>query len=281
MNDSTSQNLQKLIRNAKKELMFKVVVIGDFGVGKTSIIKRYAEGIYSTSYKITIGIDFSIKKLNWNENTHIIIQLWDVAGHERFGSLTSVYYRYAAAAIIVFDLTRPETFKSVKKWLYDLRSKIAKSVPIILLANKGDVNISNVPSCIIDFCDKNDILAWFVTSAKDDTNIDEAMFILIKTIYEDYNNKEYSVPYIQHIGGMSAKDLHTRCYKRLFTNAFYKKCSWKDFRKNFKMEDLTVTKCLYDAVNGTFPTTLKEFELLTRDYLRHAKQRKESEQNKR
>ncbi|KAK4882366.1 hypothetical protein RN001_005685 [Aquatica leii] len=100
-------------------------------------------------------------------------------------------------------------------------------------------------------------------------------------VINDPDLKQKLVQYLQHFGGMSAKDLHTRCYKRLFTNALCEECSWKGFRKNFKMEDLTVTKCLYDAVNGTFPTTLKEFELLTRDYLRHAKQRKERELNKR
>ncbi|KAF5308839.1 hypothetical protein FQR65_LT00539 [Abscondita terminalis] len=176
-----SKELQTLIKNTKKELIFKIVVIGDFGVGT-----------YSTSYKITIGTDFALKKLDWNENTRVIVQLWDIAGHERFGSLTSVYYRYAAAAVVVFDLTRPESFKSIENWLCDLRTKVEKSIPIILLANKGDMNISNIPSCIVDFCDKNNILAWFITSAKEDTNIDEAMYVLIKAVYENYDSKRYS-----------------------------------------------------------------------------------------
>ncbi|KAF2895834.1 hypothetical protein ILUMI_10343 [Ignelater luminosus] len=190
-----SEELKKLIQYSKKELLFKFVIIGDFGVGKTSIIKRYAEGIYSNTYKLTIGADFAIKTFDWDDNTKVILQLWDIAGHERFGSLTSVYYRYAVAAAIVFDLTRPETFNSIEKWLVDLRSKVnmpnGQSLPIILLANKGDVTISNLPHHIADYCKQNNILSWFITSAKDDTNIDEAMYFLLSTVVKNYEVDQY------------------------------------------------------------------------------------------
>ncbi|KAF5291061.1 hypothetical protein FQA39_LY14494 [Lamprigera yunnana] len=190
--DLSSKEFETLINNFKKELTFKVVVIGDFGVGKTSIIKRYIEGVYMTSYKITIGADFAVKTYDWNPSTRIILQMWDIAGHERFGSLTSVYYRYAVAAVIVFDLTRPETFKSVKKWLYDLRSKVQQTLPVVLLANKGDVNTSNLPPEIVEFCAKNNILAWFITSAKEGTNIDQAMLLLVKAAFEQFHNEQYT-----------------------------------------------------------------------------------------
>lgn len=181
---SSFTELENLIKQRKKHLLFKIVVIGDFGVGKTSIIQRYAKGVYSAIYKITIGADFAIKTFDWDDSTHITLQLWDIAGHERFGSLTSVYYRYASAAAVVFDLTRPETFTSVEKWLLDVRGKVVlpngQLLPIILLANKGDVTLCKIPSHISEFCKTNNILEWFITSAKEDTNIDEAMFTLIK-----------------------------------------------------------------------------------------------------
>jgi Ras-related protein Rab-32 len=166
----------RLLQNfRKKELLFKILVIGDFGVGKTSIIRRYADGTFSSNYKITIGADFAIKSLAWDENTQINVQLWDIAGHERFGYLTGVYYRYAVAAAIVFDLTRPETFRSVEKWLLDLRKKVhlpgGHPVPVVILANKGDITIATLPDEIVGFCEKYNIPAWFITSAKDNVHI--------------------------------------------------------------------------------------------------------------
>ncbi|KAB0799298.1 hypothetical protein PPYR_07178 [Photinus pyralis] len=175
-----------------KEILLKVVVIGDFGVGKTAIIKRCTEGVYSSLYKVTIGADFAIKTFVWDDNTRITLQMWDISGHERFGSLTSVYYRYASAAAIVFDLTRPETFTSVEKWLLDLRGKVelpnGQPLPIILLANKGDICLPIIPAHISQFCIQHNIQAWFITSAKENTNIDEAIQVLIKSTLCNYHN---------------------------------------------------------------------------------------------
>ncbi|CAG9861297.1 unnamed protein product [Phyllotreta striolata] len=181
----------------KEELNFKIIVIGDFGVGKTSIIGRFTEGQFSSHYKITIGADFAVKTLEWDENTRINLHVWDIAGHERFGSLLSVFYRHAVAAAIVFDLTRPETFESVDKWLIDLRRKLqlpgGKSLPIIILANKGDVTVSTVPKNIDDYCKNNDILAWYITSAKNDINIDEAMIKLTRAALANYRGFKCSL----------------------------------------------------------------------------------------
>jgi Ras-related protein Rab-32 len=108
--------------------------------GKTCIIKRYTEGTFSPNYKLTIGVDFSLKTLEWDSRTKVNLQLWDIAGHERFNHMTRVYYKYAIAAIIVFDIKRLATFESVLKWLADVNQKVmlenGSSVPIILLANK-------------------------------------------------------------------------------------------------------------------------------------------------
>ena len=89
-------------------------MIGDYGVGKTAIIRRYTSGEFTPNYKLTIGVDFAVKKLV-RDSSSITLQLWDIAGHERFGHMTHVYYKYAIAAIIVFDLGRAATFDSVAK----------------------------------------------------------------------------------------------------------------------------------------------------------------------
>jgi Ras-related protein Rab-32 len=144
--------------------------------GKTCIIKRYTEGTFSPNYKLTIGVDFSLKTLEWDSRTKVNLQLWDIAGHERFNHMTRVYYKYAIAAIIVFDIKRLATFESVLKWLADVNQKVmlenGSSVPIILLANKCDLDDHQVDQVTLDaFCKTHGITAWFATSAKENKNI--------------------------------------------------------------------------------------------------------------
>lgn len=133
------------------------------GTGKTSFIKRYVHQFFSQNYRATIGVDFALKVLNWDTNTIIRLQLWDIAGkirdffllnfstkskielkkktgQERFGNMTRVYYKEAVGAFIVFDVTRTSSFDAVIKWKQDLDSKVqlpdGSSIPCILLANK-------------------------------------------------------------------------------------------------------------------------------------------------
>ncbi|XP_030754512.1 ras-related protein Rab-32-like [Sitophilus oryzae] len=179
----------------KKELNFKYVVIGDFGVGKTSIIQRYTDGEFSSSYKVTIGADFAVKTLEWDEELRIHLHLWDIAGHERFGTLTGIFYRHSVGAALVFDLTRPETFKSTLKWLTDLRNKVhlpgGQPIPTILLANKGDVTTNTLPNDIDVFCKENQIMAWYITSAKDNVHIDDAMIRLTHAALRNHHSLQF------------------------------------------------------------------------------------------
>ncbi|KYN37020.1 Phosphotriesterase-related protein [Trachymyrmex septentrionalis] len=158
-----------------KEHLFKFLVIGDYGVGKTALVRRYTEGKFSSNYKITIGADFAIKTLDWDPQTKINLQLWDIAGHERFGYMTRVYYKYAVAAALVFDISRAATFQSMKKWLNDLREKVAlpdgSGIPVVLLANKCDISVAVTDEQISKFCRENKIHAWYATSAKNNTNV--------------------------------------------------------------------------------------------------------------
>uniref|UniRef100_A0A672FH79 Ras-related protein Rab n=1 Tax=Salarias fasciatus TaxID=181472 RepID=A0A672FH79_SALFA len=151
------------------ELLFKVLVIGDLGVGKTSIIKRYVHQIFSQHYRATIGVDFALKVLQWDSDTVVRLQLWDIAGQERYGNMTRVYYREAVGALVVFDVTRASTFDAVLKWKDDLDSKVTlnhrRPVPAVLLANKSDQLASQQPK-LDSFCRENGFVGWFETSAK-------------------------------------------------------------------------------------------------------------------
>ncbi|KAK6296190.1 hypothetical protein J4Q44_G00339030 [Coregonus suidteri] len=160
------------MQNNHKEHLYKILVVGDLGVGKTSIIKRYVHQNFSPNYRATIGVDFALKVINWDQET-VRLQLWDIAGQERFGNMTRVYYREAMGAFIVFDVTRPSSFEAVTKWKEDLDSKLTlangKNVAAVLLANKCDQGrdvLTNNGIQMEKFCQENGFVGWYETSAK-------------------------------------------------------------------------------------------------------------------
>ncbi|XP_045699402.1 ras-related protein Rab-32 [Phyllostomus hastatus] len=171
-----------------REHLFKVLVIGELGVGKTSIIKRYVHQLFSQHYRATIGVDFALKVLNWDSRTLVRLQLWDIAGQERFGNMTRVYYKEAVGALVVFDISRGSTFEAVLKWKNDLDSKVhlpsGGPIPAVLLANKCDQkkDSGQNSSQMDQFCKEHGFSGWFETSAKDNINIDEAARFLVENI---------------------------------------------------------------------------------------------------
>ncbi|XP_056103721.1 ras-related protein Rab-38b isoform X1 [Rhinichthys klamathensis goyatoka] len=186
--------MSSAMHSNQKEHLYKILVIGDLGVGKTSIIKRYVHQTYSANYRATIGVDFALKVLNWDSET-VRLQLWDIAGQERFGNMTRVYYREAMGAFIVFDVTRPTTFEAVSKWKEDLDSKLilsnGQSVATVLLANKCDQNrdfLTNNGLKMDQYCKENGFVGWFETSAKENLNINDAANFLVKHIIASEND---------------------------------------------------------------------------------------------
>ncbi|XP_061525365.1 ras-related protein Rab-38-like [Phycodurus eques] len=173
----------------QQQRLLKVLVIGDLGVGKTSIIKRYVHRVFSQHYRATVGVDFALKVLHWDHATVVRLQLWDIAGQERYGNMTRVYYKEAVGALVVFDMTRISTFRAILKWKGDLDSKVALSngrpVPAVLLANKCDQrHLGLCPKLpkLENFSRDYGFVDWFETSAKDNTNIDAAIACLVKNI---------------------------------------------------------------------------------------------------
>jgi len=180
------------------EYLYKVLVVGDIGTGKTSIIKRYVHNIFSAHYKSTIGVDFALKVINWSPNTIVRLQLWDIAGQERFGNMTRVYYKEAVGAIVVFDVTRAATFDAVQKWKNDIDCKVTlppddRPIPVVLLGNKIDLakeSFQKTPSQMEKYCEENGFSGWFETSAKENQNIEKAFKFLVGKILENEVRKE-------------------------------------------------------------------------------------------
>ena len=118
--------------------VIKVVIIGDACTGKSSLLLRAVDDMFSESYIATIGVDFKIRS---DENNHLKLQIWDTAGQERFRTITSSYYKGASVFVVVFDVTKRATFDNVSTWLEQIKtySDPAKNHPILLVGNKADL----------------------------------------------------------------------------------------------------------------------------------------------
>ncbi|KAG2208156.1 hypothetical protein INT47_010518 [Mucor saturninus] len=145
---------------------YKILVVGDLGTGKTSVLQRFVYNTFSTHYKSTIGVDFALKVVQQDSDVVVHLQLWDIAGQERFGSMTRVYYKDAIGAFLVYDVTRPKTLDHVVKWKQDLDAKVQVpggygDIPAILLANKIDQQANPKSNQeMTEFCIDNGFIQW-------------------------------------------------------------------------------------------------------------------------
>jgi len=172
----------------------KVLVVGSAATGKTSIIRRFCRNEFSADYMTTIGVDFSLKSLH-TDGMDINVQLWDVAGQDRFAGLSRLFYTHAVGAIVVFDIFEKDTFQNAANWKKDIDSKVflpnGAKIPVILLANKCDLMTDSQQPAVTseqiqEFCQQNEFFATFMVSAKSGQNIREACQTLINQIVENH-----------------------------------------------------------------------------------------------
>lgn len=157
----------------ERKFVFKIVVIGDGAVGKTSLIARFAEKTFQAEYKPTLGTNIVIKELQL-DNNNIKLLLWDIAGQAKWRDVRHLYYKGAQGSILVFDVTRPGTFESIPAWYKDL-IKFSGDIPRILLANKVDLtDIRKVNQDQGQTIAKEFDASYFETSAKDGTQVNDA-----------------------------------------------------------------------------------------------------------
>lgn len=175
------------VSNTEKETMkFKTVIIGEAGVGKTSIVQQFVNKCFQEKYVETIGVEFFTKTFKINDKI-IKAEIWDTAGSERFASITKNYYRGADGALIVYDISNKTTFDNVENWFNDLKNACKEEAFIILIGNKNDLeNQRQVSNNMLINLGKNLGIAVMETSAKDDYNINESFYLLIKEIYRKF-----------------------------------------------------------------------------------------------
>ncbi|XP_076867853.1 ras-related protein Rab-35 [Brachyhypopomus gauderio] len=154
------------------DYLFKLLIIGDSGVGKSSLLLRFADNTFSGSYITTIGVDFKIRTVEIN-GEKVKLQIWDTAGQERFRTITSTYYRGTHGVIVVYDVTSAESFVNVKRWLHEINQN-CDDVCRILVGNKNDEPGSKVVETndAQKFAEQMGI-RLFETSAKENVNVED------------------------------------------------------------------------------------------------------------
>lgn len=167
-----------------KKYQLKMVVVGNPAVGKTSIIRRFADDKFESEYKHTIGADFNVKVIEYPDKS-IVLTVWDIGGHERFEIIRGYYYEGSQAGLIVFDLTNKKSFDAISKWHKDLSSYL-KDIPIAVIANKLDLEDKIVISDedIESIIQELNIDFYIKTSAKTGENVEQAFARLAETYIE-------------------------------------------------------------------------------------------------
>lgn len=175
--------------NQKIDYVFKVVLIGDSAVGKSQILARFARNDFSLDSKATIGVEFQTRTLVIQHKS-VKAQIWDTAGQERYRAVTSAYYRGAVGAMLVYDITKRQTFDHIPRWLEELRSHADKNIVIILIGNKSDLeNQRAVPTeDAKEFAEKEGLF-FLETSALEATNVEAAFLTVLTEIFNIVNKK--------------------------------------------------------------------------------------------
>ncbi|KAI9083472.1 hypothetical protein K1719_034414 [Acacia pycnantha] len=165
------------------DYLFKVVLIGDSGVGKSNLLSRFTRNEFSLESKSTIGVEFATRSISVDDKM-VKAQIWDTAGQERYRAITSAYYRGAVGALIVYDITRHVTFENVERWLKELRDHTDTNVVVMLVGNKADLRHLRAVSTedAKSFAEKENTF-FMETSALESMNVEDAFTEVLTQIY--------------------------------------------------------------------------------------------------
>ncbi|KAJ0979573.1 hypothetical protein J5N97_015047 [Dioscorea zingiberensis] len=171
------------------DYLFKIVLIGDSGVGKSNILSRFTRNEFCLESKSTIGVEFATRTLQIEGKT-VKAQIWDTAGQERYRAITSAYYRGAVGALLVYDITKSQTFDNVQRWLRELRDHADSNIVIMMAGNKSDLNhLRSVQEDDAQAFAEKEGLSFLETSALGSQNIEKAFQTILTEIYHIVSKK--------------------------------------------------------------------------------------------
>ncbi|KAL8242636.1 hypothetical protein R6Q59_012938 [Mikania micrantha] len=175
------------------DYLFKVVLIGDSGVGKSNLLSRFTRNEFSLESKSTIGVEFATRSIRVDDNV-IKAQIWDTAGQERYRAITSAYYRGAVGALLVYDTTRHVTFENVGRWLKELRDHSDSNIVIMLVGNKSDLrHLRAVATEDAKTFAEKEKTYFMETSALESLNVDDAFTQVLSQIYHVVSRKALDI----------------------------------------------------------------------------------------
>ena len=169
--------------------VFKVLILGNSGTGKTALVRRSVHDFFTEGYRSTIGVDFSLKVLRWTEDLEIRLQMWDLAGQDRFNHLSRLYFNKASGAILVCDQGCDKSLEGVVKWKKELDSKLYCDTPTVMLVNKDDLRegAGGGEDDIVmeELARELGIVAWTRTSAKTGAGVEEGIRLCLHPLIQE------------------------------------------------------------------------------------------------
>ena len=177
-------------KNHVKEAMYKILLLGDWSVGKTCFLMRYTENTFTDIHLSTVGIDYKLKNVKLENGEKIKIQIWDTAGQDRYKSITKSYVRGANGIILIYDVSKRKTFEGIENWVKQIKEQVSSRVVVGLVANKIDVEVRDVTTEEGKKLGKNLNYPYYESSAKEGINVNECFEDIIKKIVENYSNVE-------------------------------------------------------------------------------------------
>jgi len=196
------------------DFIFKVLLLGNSDVGKSSMLLRFVDSVWNDAFTPTIGVDFKVKTLEIN-NKRVKMQIWDTAGQERFRTVVSTYFRGAHGILLLYDVTNKDSFKNLENWLIEIEKNSNQKVLKILIGNKCDLTEDREITTEEGqtFANRNG-MEFMETSAKMNTNVSEAFTTLGKLMIEfnskTNTNQGQKSGEVKTLRSNSGKDLNTK-----------------------------------------------------------------------
>ncbi|XP_061772569.1 RAB11a, member RAS oncogene family, like [Nerophis ophidion] len=179
-------------REDEYDYLFKVVLIGDSGVGKSNLLSRFTRNEFNLESKSTIGVEFATRSIQVEGKT-IKAQIWDTAGQERYRAITSAYYRGAVGALLVYDIAKHLTYENAERWLKELQDHADNNIVIMLVGNKSDLrHLRAVPTDEAKAFAEKHGLSFLETSALDSSNVELAFQTILTAIYNIVSQRQMS-----------------------------------------------------------------------------------------
>ncbi|KAE8289170.1 Ras-related protein Rab-11A Precursor [Larimichthys crocea] len=179
-------------REDEYDYLFKVVLIGDSGVGKSNLLSRFTRNEFNLESKSTIGVEFATRSIQVEGKT-VKAQIWDTAGQERYRAITSAYYRGAVGALLVYDIAKHLTYENAERWLKELQDHADSNIVIMLVGNKSDLrHLRAVPTDEAKAMAEKHGLSFLETSALDSSNVELAFQTILTAIYNIVSQRQMS-----------------------------------------------------------------------------------------